>query len=92
MQIKLMYKIHGLRVAQGKSHSGNTNKFYETEEEAVTAAKNCLQIDGYNRKPDSIIIYKAIILVRPRHRPVEVMAIEHGGEVVQLGDRMISRG
>ena len=89
MQIKLMYKIHGLRVAQGKSHSGNTNKFYETEEEAVEAAKNCLQPDGYTHRSDSIIIYKAFMLVRPRHLPVEVMSIEHDGEVVELSERRV---
>ncbi len=70
-----MYKIHGLDTVNGLATSANTKKFYETHDEAVTAAKQCC-----NKKepPSGIVIFKAVTVVRPVHAPVEVVDVETG--------------
>lgn len=75
MDIRKMYKIHGLDTVNGLANSANTRKFYETHEEAVAAAKNCC-----NKKdpPSGIVVFKAVTLVRPVHAPVEVIDVETG--------------
>ena len=87
MQIKLMYKIHSARVAQGIYHSNTCNNtFYETEEAAIAAAQS------YVRATDNVedmVIYKAHVLVRKERPPVEVMAIESDGVCVHLSDRRV---
>ncbi|KKL50808.1 hypothetical protein LCGC14_2301770 [marine sediment metagenome] len=79
MQIKLMYKIHCLNVAQGLSRSANNDTFYETYEQALEQARSYVDHD---RSSDSMVIYKAHVLVRPAQAPVEVLTITNKGITV----------
>ncbi len=84
MKIKLMYKIHGLRTAQGLSRSANTPKFYRTQEEAIESARKLIHA-GCHDHCDDLVIYKAFMLVCKEQPPIQVKAIEYDGEVVELG-------
>ncbi len=79
--IKLMFKIHGLNTAQGMSRSAGNDTFYDTEEQALTAARSYVSLLGCR---DSMVIYKAHVLVRRSHPPIEVLSISHDGEVIPL--------
>lgn len=81
LKIKLMYKIHGLNTSQGMSRSAGNDTFYETEEEALEMARSYVARPGGN---DSMVIYKAHVLICPSHPPVEIRAITHSGEVVPM--------
>lgn len=80
MEIKLMYKIHCLNVAQGLSRSANNDTFYETYEEALEQARS--YVDAPGCRNNSMVIYKAHVLVRPAQAPVEVLSITHKGDTV----------
>ncbi len=79
MEIKLMYKIHCLNVAMELARSANNGTFYETYEAALEKAREYVDSGlGVN----SMVIYKAHVLVRPAQAPVEVMSITHKGKTV----------
>lgn len=73
--IKFGYKIHGLKTANGETRSANTQKFYETEADALDAARGFVQ---RQHNVDSIVIYKAVKMVRPTAPPVEVVDLATG--------------
>lgn len=79
MRIRLMYKIHNARVARGVSRSAGNDTFYETEEEALEAARGYVSQDHCR---DSMVIYKAHVVVQRSHPPVEILSIQHDGEIV----------
>ncbi len=81
MQIKLMYKIHGLNTANGLSRSAGNDTFYETEDAALEAARSYVARGSCS---DSMVIYKAHVLVRRSHPPMEVLSVGHNGEVLPL--------
>lgn len=81
MQIKLMYKIHGLRTANGVCRSAGNDKFYETEDEAVEAARGYVAQDNCD---DSMVVYKAHVLIRRSHPPIEVLSISLDGNCEPL--------
>ena len=85
MKIKLMYKIHGLNAANGLSRAAGNNTFYEDLENdegtgALDAARRYVR-EGSN---DSMVIYRATILVRREQPPIEVLSIAHDGITVPL--------
>ena len=82
MEIKLMYKIHCLNVAQGLSRSANNDTFYETYEQALEQARHYVDSKIGN---DSMVIYKAHVLVRPAQAPVEVLSISKDGVTLPFG-------
>jgi len=83
MEIKLMYKIHGLNTAQGMARSANNDTFYETYEQALEQARSYVDRgESGSFAQDSMVIYKAHVLVRPARAPVEVLSITHKGETV----------
>ncbi len=82
MQIKLMYKIHGMKTANGVCQSAGNDVFYETLDEALERARTYVERGGWYSGQDSMVIYKAHVLVRRSHPPVEVLSIGHGGEVL----------
>ena len=85
MQIRNMFKIHGLRTANGQNRSANTPKFYETERDALEAAENMMcGRPPFGCPTDSLVIYKAWRVVRPLCAPVEVLDIEDDGHVIQI--------
>lgn len=82
LRIVQMYKIHCLNVAQGTSQApGYNNTFYATYEQALEAAR---AYAGCSTGNNEMVIYKAHVLVRKTHPPIEVMTIEHDGEIVPL--------
>lgn len=86
MQIKLMYKIHCLNVAKGISHSAGNDTFYETYDEALEQARSYVtQHRRGSANQDSMVIYKAHVLVRPHKPPVEVLSISKDGETLPFG-------
>ncbi len=78
MKIKLMYKIHGLNTAMGVHRSAGNAVFYETEEAALERAHHYVATGGPNV---AMVIYKAHVLVRRNQPPVEVLSVEHDGEI-----------
>ncbi len=84
MRIKLMYKIHGLNTANGMSNSAGNDTFYETEEEALNMARSYVERGGWYKGHDSMVVYKAHVLVRRHEAPVEVLTVESDGEVLDL--------
>jgi len=84
MKIKLMYKIHGLSTANGMCRSAGNDTFYETLDEALERARSYVDKGGWYGGQDSMVIYKAHVLVRPSHPPVEILQIQRNGEVVPL--------
>lgn len=80
MQIKNMYKIHNLNVAQGRSRNAGNNTFYETEEQALSAARSYVERDPYA----AMVIYKATCVVQQAQRPVEILSIEHDGCTIPM--------
>ncbi len=73
-RLKYGYKIHGVETVEGRSRSANTDKFYETYQDAMNAARNCVARSGKD-----IVIFRAYKVVGPT-LPV---VIEHD---VHLGD------
>jgi len=69
-KVKNMYKIHGLTTANGEHKGHNTNKFYETYEDALVMAKKCVKQRG-----NSVVIYKAINIVELRDQPIMVTPV-----------------
>ncbi|KKN65465.1 hypothetical protein LCGC14_0481850 [marine sediment metagenome] len=80
-RLRLMYKIHGLNTARGMARSAGNDTFYETEEQALTAARSYVSLPSCH---DAMVIYKAHVLVRRSHPPVEVLSISHDGETIPL--------
>lgn len=72
--VRYRYKLHGIDTVNGVSNSSNVCKFYETLEEAQQVAESyCAR--AY--KPcDGIVIFKAVQLVRPVGRPIEVLSLD----------------
>ncbi len=81
LRIKQMYKIHGMRTANGICRSAGNDTFYTTYERALEQARYYVGQAGCH---DSMVIYKAHVLVRKSHPPIEVMTIEYGGHIVPL--------
>lgn len=67
VEVRNKYKIHALTTASGTSRGANNNKFYETYEDALERAEQCVNRDG-----NSIVIYKAIQVVEVEHTPIKV--------------------
>ncbi len=85
IRIKLMYKIHGIDTANGMCRSAGNDTFYETYDEALERARSYVDKGGwYNRTQCSMVIYKAHVLVRASHPPVEILQIQRNGEAVPL--------
>lgn len=80
-KIKLMFKIHGLNTAMGMCRSAGNDTFYETEDEALTAARSYVARAGCT---EAMCVYKAHVLVRKSQPPVEILSIEHDGEIIPL--------
>jgi len=91
MKIKLMYKIHCIGVSEGICRSAGNDTFYEHLEGEGGALEAAETYVRHPRHPNggSMVIYKAFMLVREEQAPVEVMAIEHDGEVVPLCERSV---
>ena len=71
--VRFGFKIHGFHTANGTTRSANTQKFYESEDEATLAAERCMKRP--NGDGDGIVIYKAIKLVRRKTPPIEIEEI-----------------
>ncbi len=87
IRIKLMYKIHCLRVGQGMAHSAGNDTFYEElENEEGTGALDMARkyVCNVGSLSDSMVIYKAHVIVRKSEPPVEVLNVRQGGLVVPL--------
>lgn len=69
IEVKHMYKIHGVNTAMGKTVGARNGTFYETWNEALDAAKSCLR-EGSNC--DGIVIYKAVSFVERERSPIVV--------------------
>jgi len=73
--MSVKYKIHGWETIYGKGiTSANTNKFYDTFDEAVTAARSCLT--RRNSATNAIVITKTIAVVELETPPITIRAIE----------------
>ena len=84
LQVKRMYKIHCISVADGTFPQPSCNGvFYNTVDEAIIAAKQHVRDDV------AMVIYKAHILVRRERPPIEVLAVESDGIIVELSDRKV---
>ena len=81
-RIKLMYKIHGLRTANGMCRSAGNDTFYETYDEALERARSYVDKRGWYPGQDAMVIYKAHVLVRPSCPPIEILSIGHDGETI----------
>ena len=79
MKIKLMYKIHSLVTAQEMSRSAGNDTFYETYDEALEQARSYVT---RSESSTMMVIYKAHVLIRAEHPPVEVMSINRHGDCV----------
>ena len=79
LKIKLMYKIHALNTSMGMTRSAGNDTFYETEDEALAAARSYV---GRAHGADSMCIYKAWVLIRKTDPPIEVLTLEHDGEIL----------
>ncbi len=85
MKIKLMYKIHGLSTANGMCRSAGNDTFYETYDEALERARSYVEKGGwYKSGQDAMVIYKAHVLIRPSHPPIEVLSIDHAGDTIPM--------
>lgn len=80
-RVKLMYKIHGMSTANGMCRSAGNDIFYRTLDGALRAARSYVVAPGSH---DAMVIYKAHVLVRESHPPVEVLSIEHDGEMARF--------
>ena len=72
--LKYGYKIHGIDTVEGRNKSAKTSKFYETYQDALRAARNCVV-----RSSCEIVIFRAFKVVGP----VQPTIVEHN---VRLGD------
>ncbi len=83
MQIKLMYKIHCIDTAMGMCRSAGNDRFYETEDEALERARGYVEsaTNSYGR---AMVVYKAHVLIRRAQPPVEILSINHNGQVLLL--------
>lgn len=73
MNVKYMYKIHCLNVANGISRSAGNDTFYATEEQALEQARQYVNYDHGNNE---MIVYRAAFLVRRIEAPVEIIPLD----------------
>lgn len=73
VKVRFGYKIHGFKTANGLTQSANTLKWYEDYDRALAAAEGMVR---RTNKDESIVIYKAIKLVRKVELPVQVEDID----------------
>ncbi len=85
-QIRLMYKIHALNTANKLSRSAGNDTFYEDLEnaEGTGALDKAREYVNNQTMGNTMVIYKAYVLVRKSRPPVEVIGIRHDGTFIPL--------
>lgn len=73
LHVRFGYKIHGFDTTRNPARSANTPKWYRTEAEALKAAKSMASRNGND---ESLVIYKAIKVVRKQAASVEVIDVD----------------
>jgi hypothetical protein len=70
--LRKKFKIHGIDSVTGASRSANNNKFYDSYDEAETAARKCVAQD----RCSGIVIFQAIALIEAASPPICVTNLE----------------